>query len=332
MVGGTSYFSLDSGRVDDRDAVTSRGFRDFAVLYRLNAQVNLLAEAFDRSGIPYQVVGQASPYAARPVRELLAALWLLHNPRSRAHLDLLLSAGRSSPSADYLEQAAQVVAEHNFDLATAFEAASTQHSFRAAQRPRLAALGRAWRVLADDAAAQPVTELLQRARRLLADLRGESGDEAPPPWFKLLLARGASYGTRLREFLESTALARAADAYDPRADRVTLCTLHAAKGLEFPVVFIVGCEEGLLPYLPQGRRANVMADVEEERRLFYVGMTRAQQRLVFTHARSRFLYGQQRQPAPSPFLDDIEQVLKQVHLTERKPRKVKPEDPQLRLF
>jgi DNA helicase-2/ATP-dependent DNA helicase PcrA len=84
----------------------------------------------------------------------------------------------------------------------------------------------------------------------------------------------------------------------------------------------------LLPYLPQGRRA----DLEEERRLFYVGMTRAQQRLVLTHARSRFLYGKQTQPAPSPFLDDIEQVLKQVQVSEYKGRKAKAEDPQLRLF
>jgi superfamily I DNA/RNA helicase len=328
MVGGTSYFSLDSGRVDDRTVLPSRGFRDFAVLYRLNAQANLLLEAFDRSGIPYQVVGQASPYAAKPVRELLACLWLLHNQRSRVHLDLLLAAGRSAPGADYLEQVAQVVAEHDFDLAAAFADAAARHSFRAAQRPRLAALGRAWRSLADDAAAQPVTELLGRAQRLLGGLRGEAEDEPSPTWLKLLLARAAPYGTRLREFLESTALARAADAYDPRADRVTLSTLHAAKGLEFPVVFIVGCEEGLLPYLPPGRRA----DREEERRLFYVGMTRAGQRLVLTHARSRFLYGKQTQPAPSPFLDDIEQVLKQVHLTELKPRKAKAEDPQLPLF
>jgi superfamily I DNA/RNA helicase len=327
MVGGTSYFSLDSGRVDDRATSATRTFRDFAVLYRLNAQAALLVEAFERSGIPYQVVGQASPYASRPARELLACLWLLRNPRSRLHLELLLSAGRSSPSAEYLDQVAQVAAEHGFDLASAFEDASTRHSFRAAQRPRLAVLARAWRPLADDAANQPVSQLLQRAHHLLGSLRGEPGG-GTPAWFTSLLARAAPYGTQLAEFLDGTALARAADAYDPRADRVTLSTLHAAKGLEFPVVFVVGCEEGLIPYLPEGRRA----DIEEERRLFYVGMTRAQQRLLFTHARSRFLFGQQRQPAPSPFLDDIEQVLKQVQESDYKPRKAKVEDPQLRLF
>ena len=327
MVGGTSYFSLDSGRVDERQRTTAHSFRDFAVLYRLNAQASLLIEAFDRSGIPYQVVGQASPYTVRPVRELLACLWLLHNNTSRVHLNLLLSAGRSDPSAEYLEQVAQVVAEHDFHLAAAFADASTRHTFRAAQRPRLAALARGWDALADDAQNQMVTVLVERAQRLLADLHGEN-EAKPSPALKMLRQRAISYGARLGEFLASTALARAADAYDQRADRVTLSTLHAAKGLEFPVVFVAGCEEGLLPYLPPNGRA----DMEEERRLFYVGMTRAQGRLLLTYARSRFLFGEGRQPALSPFLNDIEQVLKQVHLTELKPRKAQAEDPQLRLF
>ena len=330
MVGGTSYFSLDSGRVDERTAAVTRDFGDFAVLYRLNAQVALLVEAFERSGIPYQVVGQASPYAAKPVRELLACLWLLRNPRSRVHLDLLLSAGRSAPNAQYLDEVAEIVAQHDYDLAAAFADASSRHTFRAAQRPRLAALARTWSAFAAEESAGPqlVTEVLSRAYLLMAGLRGESTAETPPPWFKALLARAASYGARRDEFLEATALARAADAYDPRADRVTLCTLHASKGLEFPVVFVVGCEEGLLPYLPAGRPA----DADEERRLFYVGMTRAEQRLLLTHARYRFLFGRQTQPAPSPFLADIERVLKQVHESELKQRKAKTEDAQLRLF
>ncbi len=172
-----------------------------------------------------------------------------------------------------------------------------------------------------------MTEVLAHAYLLVAGLRGESTDE-PPPWFKALLARAAPYGARRVDFLEATALARAADAYDPRADRVTLSTLHAAKGLEFGVVFVVGCEEGLLPYTPHGRPS----DGEEERRLFYVGMTRAQQRLLLTYARHRFLFGRQTEPSPSPFLADIEQVLKQVHESEFKPRKSKLEDTQLSLF
>ena len=98
-----------------------------------------------------------------------------------------------------------------------------------------------------------------------------------------LLRLAGPYGERLGDFLQATLLKTETDAYDPRADRVTLMTLHASKGLEFPVVFMVGCEEGLVPYVRKGERLSPTeslrssegADVEEERRLFYVGMTRA---------------------------------------------------------
>jgi len=106
-------------------------------------------------------------------------------------------------------------------------------------------------------------------------------------------------------------------------------TLHAAKGLEFPVVFIVGCEEGLLPYQREGQPV----DLEEERRLFYVGMTRAQQKLILTHAKTRLLFGQRQQNEPSRFLSDIEDALKEFQaMTLRKPVKEEPETVQLRLF
>ncbi len=106
-------------------------------------------------------------------------------------------------------------------------------------------------------------------------------------------------------------------------------TLHAAKGLEFPVVFIAGCEEGLLPY----QRNDERADLEEERRLFYVGMTRAQQRLILTYAKSWYLFGQQMNNPPSRFVDDIEQTLKEIKQSpHRKSAKETPDHIQLKLF
>ena len=95
-----------------------------------------------------------------------------------------------------------------------------------------------------------------------------------------LTLRAVPFEDRLADFLETITLQSETDVYDPRADRVTLMSLHASKGLEFPVVFIVGCEEGLLPYERQGEAV----DVEEERRLFYVGLTRAGRKLILTHA------------------------------------------------
>ena len=104
--------------------------------------------------------------------------------------------------------------------------------------------------------------------------------------------------------------------------------MHAAKGLEFPTAFIVGCEEGLLPYLPEG--PNI--DLEEERRLFYVGMNRAQQRLVLTHARRRTLFGAQTEPRLSRFVDDIEAALKEMQVAEQKAYRPTIKDLQLTLF
>jgi DNA helicase-2/ATP-dependent DNA helicase PcrA len=119
-----------------------------------------------------------------------------------------------------------------------------------------------------------------------------------------------------------------ADFFDPRADAVTLMTLHMAKGLEFPIVFITGCEEGLVPCTLM--KAHV--DVEEERRLFYVGMTRAKNELFLIHSRSRFLYGQRRDPSPSPFLSEIPEKYIQVSVVPDREKKQKEKDSQLRLF
>ena len=144
-----------------------------------------------------------------------------------------------------------------------------------------------------------------------------------------MVGRAGPFGSDLGAFLEMTALGSEADFYDPRADRVTLMTLHAAKGLEFPVVFMVGCEEGLLPY----ERAGEESDVEEERRLFYVGMTRAQQKLILLHARSRFLFGQRVQNPTSRFVEDIEMALVELkQMAGSKKKRTGPDVEQLTLF
>ncbi|MBX7234209.1 MAG: UvrD-helicase domain-containing protein [Caldilineales bacterium] len=280
MVGGTSYFSLDSARASGHEAAP-RSFADFAVLYRLSAQSRALAEALERSGIPYQTVGQTPLYEFKIVREALAFLWLLHNPRSQLHLDLAAGAGRSP----------------------AFQ------SDLAASQPEMTA-----------------AQLVERVAAFLVASRSLS--QADATRLDQLARRAAPFGHDLAAFLEATILHSETDFYDPRADRVTLMTLHASKGLEFPVVFIVGCEEGLLPYV----RAGEPPDIEEERRLFYVGMTRAQKKLVLSHAHTRFLFGQRLQNPPSPFLRDIASALKDIRAMERRPEKKEPAGVQLGLF
>ncbi len=303
MMGGTSYFSLDSARVSD-DPLAALSFADFAVLYRLNAQSRPFIEAFERSGIPYQTLGQTPLVAYKAVRLILACLWLLLNPALTFPLAELVSKKQLKTVIAFLQT--------------------------------LAASGLG-----------PVPALIEQMARFLVEQTILTPADQASERLAQLQRRATPFDHRLGEFLEAMALQRETDFYDPRADRVTLMTLHAAKGLEFPVVFIAGCEEGLLPYqrggdasnndvpvdAPVGAPVGGAPDIEEERRLFYVGMTRAQQRLILTHAKSRYLFGQQMSNQPSRFLDDIEQALKEIRISAyRKSTKETPDHIQLKLF
>jgi len=145
----------------------------------------------------------------------------------------------------------------------------------------------------------------------------------------LLMPLATRCGDDLERFLTELATGAEVDAWDPRADRVTLLTLHAAKGLEFPVVFLVGCEDGLLPLRMPGGQAPSPDAVAEERRLFFVGLTRAQDRLFLSSTRRRFRHGSEREMAPSPFFAAIDPGLLEVRGDEA-PRR--PRDRQLRLL
>lgn len=324
-VGGTSYFSLDSGRVAGQESAR-RSFADFAVLYRLSAQSRLLVEAFDRSGIPYQVIGQTPFFAQKEVRAILACLWLLYNRRARMYDDAVVAQAVGAPSALADSTWAQV--EGGSHAGDALAATVVTESPTAAQRRRLERLADFLRGLEGAATSATLVDLIQQVDRFLAGAAGEQAAKRRAELVARLLRQAAPFDRRLGDFLEAAALQSAADDFDPRADRVTLMTIHAAKGLEFPVVFLAGCEEGLLPYLPPGRDA----DVEEERRLFYVGMTRAQEKLILLRARNRLLFGQRAENAPSRFLADIEDALKAVHGQAPQSRRRNREEPQLRLF
>jgi DNA helicase-2/ATP-dependent DNA helicase PcrA len=282
MVGGTSYFSLDSGRVDEGDESAGRSFSDFAVLYRISAQSKLLIEAFQRSGIPFQSAGQIPFFEHQEIQEIISFLWLIHNPDSNYHR----------------ERIATQFTQTNLFLQELIESAPT-HS---------------------------VSNLIKNITKFMQENSKESWDDRKSELIKRLVSKAAPFENRLDEFLQTITLQKETDEFDPRADRVALMTLHASKGLEFPVVFIVGCEESLMPY----RRKGKGFDLEEERRLFYVGMTRAQEKLVLTSAKKRFLFGKTLQNKTSQFVNDIENTLKEMKKMEYK--KSMKEDGQLKLF
>ncbi len=350
MVGGTSYFSLDSGRVDDDD-LGERAFSDFAVLYRLNMQSRLLIEAFDRSGIPYQTVGGGrSFYEYKDIQRILAYLWYVYNPSSVFHLANIFKTKSSAfkpKTWDSLLTLSQTRQSSVWNILIQFGEGSLfmeKPLFTSVQKKHLDDLIPFLMTLREAYQARiSVVEMIEMIDQFLPFQRGGKGQKkqeqtqaaASAEQIQELLRKAQPFENRLADFLEATVLYKETDHYDPRADRVTLMTLHAAKGLEFPVVFVVGCEDDLLPYRLPNRhgQSDPDPDVAEERRLFYVGLTRAQQKLILTNAKTRFLFGQGIQNAPSPFLSDIEQTLKDIKkMARRKPAKVKEEDLQLRLF
>jgi DNA helicase II / ATP-dependent DNA helicase PcrA len=250
LLGGATFWSLDSGRADG-GGTEGLGFSDFAVLYRTDRQAQALVQALTRSGLPFQKRSHDRLADRAGVRLLVDAL-----SNSDGNPDGNPEGAGAGPLVERLRRAAE---------------------------PILARLPEPER---EEAAAQVHT-----AVELLRPLAEECG-------------------TDLDRFRAELALGVEVDTWDPRADRISLLTLHAAKGLEFPVVFVVGCEDGLLPLRWPGTPRDdpeAQAQAEEERRLMFVGMTRAQRHLFLSHAAQRARHGGPPRPAePSPFLGDID--------------------------
>ncbi len=323
LVGGTSYFSVDSGRVEGTE--TARfAFGDIAVLFRIRAQLPPLVEALDRAGVPYQTWGQTPLTQRAAARTALALGWLVVNPRAALPWETALRGLQ-------LERLRPALPPR--EAADANPAAWVRHAVvstgaRGATAQRAGALAAALEHAQSLAAQGAWPQAWEHLLTLLP----------PDPvlaWLREQAHAAAQQGLSWRAFLTQAALSTENDFYDPRADRVALLTLHAAKGLEFPVVFIVGLEDGLLPYrrasLTPGTGVDEAVDVDEERRLFYVGITRAGRRLFLSHAQRRRLYGQTLRLPPSPFLANLQEVLRTVQERRGKAKKRPPAE-QLRLF
>ena len=278
ILGGHSFFSIDSGRSPDGEG-HDLSFSDFAVLYRTEAQAVVLAEALQRSGLPFQ---------QRSHRRLM------EHPGVTALLDALREGPGAGPVRERLEAACSALERSAGETPGAGSDRERLDAVRTAVvRPAAEGPGTSrpdeprGRRVERPAAEMPVASVLPEARELLRPAAVACGDD-------------------LERFLSDLSLGTEVDTWDPRADRISLLTLHAAKGLEFPVVFIAGCENGLLP-LAWGRPDRTVLD--EERRLFYVGVTRAKTKLFLCRAKKRLWRGKVRELPPSPYLADVEERL-----------------------
>jgi superfamily I DNA/RNA helicase len=256
LMGGTTYFSLDSGRVSSHEDGENFSFGDIALLFRLNAQGDALQEALSRAGIPFIRSGEKpliNRYPVNIVRRFFHALQYPENPHHlRAYLDL--------PDVKNLD-AKEILkrCETGDSLEDLLDQAITLHGF--------------------DLSSEESAETLRRLKAIVGNFEGD-----------------------LKSFLDALSLERGIDHATLSGDRVALMSLHAAKGLEWPVVFVTGCEDRLIPCTLFGD-----LDQEEEKRLLYVGMTRARSKLILSNASRRTINNRVLQMKPSPFLDLIPQ-------------------------
>ncbi len=294
--------------------------RECAVLYRVNAMSRQFEEAFLRAGIPYQVVGAVRFYERKEVKDLLSYLRVLTNAQDDLSLLRALVTPRRGIGEGTVQKLRAFAAEHGLSVWEALHRLDGIPGLGSGPRRALSSfvelVGRLQQRAASLRAAELVEEVLERTG-YRASLEEEGTEEAESRLENVreLVTVAQEYEAAtgdgsLESFLEHLSLVTDADTYDEHADRVALMTLHAAKGLEFRVVFLCGLEEGVFPHV---RSLDDPRQLEEERRLAYVGITRAKERLHLTFTRSRSLFGRTTANVPSRFLDELpEDVLEWV--------------------
>ncbi len=284
---------------------------EFAVMYRTNAQSRALEDAFVRAGLPYKLVGATRFYSRREVKDLLAFLRLIQNPDDDLSMERVINVpprGIGRKTRTVLEDAAREEGTSVYQVLrqTRDSGSAGPDLWTRAEGAVLSFLEKleGWIAASREL---PVADLISRVLEDTgyADYLRDGSDEGEERWANVVELRNvaADYADySLAEFLTDVALVSDVDNLSGDVDAPTLLTLHSAKGLEFPVVFITGMEEGLLPH---SRSFDEPEEMAEERRLAYVGLTRAEDRLYLTYAFRRTRYGSSEATMPSRFLEDI---------------------------
>lgn len=296
--------------------LTAEGVRpaEIVVFYRVNAQSRVLEEALVRRRIPYAVVGGMRFYDYREIKDLVAYLRVIANPADALSVERMIGAPPRGIGAKTIELTRETAAREQISLFEALGRLEVESRVALRTAKQAGNLYTWMRELIAQAPSLKVRSILERIiaasgfEDYLASL--PDPDVRRQNVAELLTAASALDNEAgpggLGEFLERVALVNDADQVTTGGGRVALMTLHTSKGLEYPVVFVAGMEEGLFPHT---RAGDTPDEVEEERRLCYVGMTRAQRLLYLTNALSRELYGQRNDAVPSRFLREIDPAL-----------------------
>jgi DNA helicase-2/ATP-dependent DNA helicase PcrA len=286
--------------------------KDFAVLYRTNAQSRVLEEAFIKNSIPYEIVGGIRFYERKEIKDVLAYLRVLANPTDEESLLRIINYPTRGIGDVTIEHLRRFAAKNSLSIFDSLKKIDRMEGLTERAKGSLIqfkVLIEKYRTLRPQLTLSELTRSLVDELGILTMFKEERTAESMNRWEnvqELLSAISEFYHEKpdatLESFLEEVALVSDIDSWEGEHNAVTLMTLHASKGLEFPVVLIVGLEEGLLPFYSSTIES---ADLEEERRLFYVGITRAQQKLYITHTNLRYRFGDVTYPSESRFLSEL---------------------------
>jgi DNA helicase-2/ATP-dependent DNA helicase PcrA len=330
-----AYTAREITRLLARGEIERRG--DVAVMYRTNAQSRALEEQFLRFNIPYKVIGSRKFYERKEIKDMLGYLRLLLNPHDELSLKRIINVPNRKIGPKTFGELQSWANQQNIPLYDAIQRIDQHPTLGRAAKTALSEFGKLMTDFHESMDYLNLPELLDRiAERsgIGPELR-ESSDEGLDRWANVLELRRVAddYSeietpVALELFLENVALVGGADTAqtsedgtllkDEHTDAVTLITLHAAKGLEYPVVFIIGMDEGSLPH---ARSVDKPDQLEEERRLAYVGFTRAMRRLYLVRARRRSYFGDTQYTQPSRFLEDIPANLVSGKKTSSRPKR-----------
>lgn len=302
-----------AGVIYNRHEISHEPYGDMVILFRTNAQSRVLEEKLMRYAIPYTMVGGTKFYDRKEIKDVLAYLRLLYNPEDSLSLTRIINVPKRNIGATTMEHVAAYAEEQGISL---FEALSSTDEIPVTKRARTSLENFAAMIfdLLNDIEGKDVLSLIETVIKQTGygdmldkeaehDPQGESRKENVGEFLSVAKDyMDSNPDGNLQDFLENVALVSDVDDFESSDSKVTLMTLHAAKGLEFPVVFLTGLDEGLFPH---SRTLLDPVQVEEERRLAYVGITRAERQLYVTNAITRTMYGRISAYMPSRFLAEI---------------------------
>lgn len=289
-------------------------YSDFAVLFRTNAQARAIEEVFMRESTPYRLIGGLKFYSRKEIKDIIAYLKLIHNPNDNVSLKRIINEPKRGIGDTTVEKLAEMSDNKNMSIYNLIDDSANLDGMRASGNIML--FRDMIRELIKDKFTLSITELIKKILLVTGYeemLVKENTKEAEGRLENIyeFLGVAAEFekeeaDNSLSEFLDSIALVSDTDKLEDTDEAVTLMTMHSAKGLEYNVVFIVGMEDGLFP---SKKSMFENDDVEEERRLCYVGITRARKKLFLTNAKQRTLYGSTSYTIPSRFLSEIPEDL-----------------------